>query len=168
MSQLKKSTLIGVMLGSSMLAFGLLALTGKSSNATSKSDQYCWGQMAPRAEDSDIDPILSEACFEDEEEAQQFGAADAVYTHFTIYRDANFGGGWYKFWTGQGCGGLWEHGDFNLIGWNDSAGSAVAECGRTVDLYEHTYFGGASLRITGFQATLGVLNDQSSSWKEPY
>lgn len=136
--------------------------------ATSKSDQYCWGKMAPASDDSDRDPILSESCFEDEQDALNFGAADAVYTHFTIYRDANFGGGWYKFWTDQGCGGIWLHGDFNLIGWNDSAGSAVAECGRTVDLYEHTYFGGASLRITGFQATLGVLNDQSSSWIEPY
>lgn len=85
MSQPRKFTLIGVMLGASILAFGLLALTGKSSGAIGKSDQYCWGQMAPRTEDSGIGPILSEACFEDEQEAQQFGAADAVYTHFTIY-----------------------------------------------------------------------------------
>lgn len=89
--QSQKFTLIGVMLGASMLAFGILALTGKISSATSKSDQYCWGQMAPRAGDSDAGPILSEACFKDEEEAQEFGAADAVYIHFTIYRDANFG-----------------------------------------------------------------------------
>lgn len=160
--------LAGLVLAVSLFVVGGSALQSDAVTATGKSDQYCWGKMAPQSEDSDQSPILSESCFDDEQDAVNFGAADAVYTHFTIYRDANFGGGWYKFWTDQGCGGIWSHGDFNLIGWNDSAGSAVAECGRTVDLYEHTYFGGASLRITGFQSTLGVLNDQSSSWIEPY
>ncbi|MGE0599402.1 MAG: hypothetical protein AB7J35_06835 [Dehalococcoidia bacterium] len=112
-----------------MVALGVSAFTGRNVAATEKSDLYCWGKMAPASADIDQPPILSESCFNDEGDALNFRAADAVYTHFTIYRDANFGGGWYKF--------------------------------------EHTYFGGASLRITGFQSTLGVLDDASSSWIEP-
>lgn len=42
--------------------------------------------------------------------------------------------------------------------------SARSACGRTVNLWEHTYQMGASLLINGYHSSLGVMNDQSSSW----
>jgi len=112
--------------------------------------------------------MLEERCFDNVDAADSYrsqqNARGGIYTLFTIWRDAGFGGGFYEWWTDLGCSGDYGFNDFNVIGWNDSAGSARASCGRTVALWEHTYQSGASLWISGWQSGLGVLDDESSSW----
>lgn len=79
-------TLFIAALTAGAFVLGSRELAGRVDNAaaTGKSDQYCWGKMAPASADSDRNPILSESCFDNEEDALSFGSADAVYTHLTI------------------------------------------------------------------------------------
>ncbi len=130
--------------------------------------QACFIELAPRTDESDTSGVLAESCFDDPESAADFSvnlhARDSVYVIFTIWEHANFGGSSYEWYSTSGCSGDYGYDDFNVIGWNDRAGSARSACGRTVNLWEHTYQMGASLLINGYHSSLGVMNDQSSSW----
>lgn len=128
----------------------------------------CYLQLAPREEDQDTSDIISEDCFDDPAEAAAFGealhSADSVYVIFGMWADAGFGGSYYEFYNTVSCSGDYGYDDFNTIGWNDRAGSARSDCGRDVNLWEHTYQQGASLYISGYASSLGIMNDESSSW----
>lgn len=134
-------------------------------------DQFfegCYVQLAPREQDQDASEVISEDCFDDPLDAAAFGAAlrsaDSVYVIFGMWADAGFGGSYYEFYNTVSCSGDYGYDDFNAIGWNDRAGSARSDCGRDVNLWEHTYQQGASLYISGYASSLGIMNDESSSW----
>lgn len=130
--------------------------------------QACFVELAPRTGESDSSLVLAEDCFDEPKAAADFAvalhASDSVYVIFTLWEHANFGGSWYEWYSTSGCSGDYGYDDFNVIGWNDRAGSARSACGRIVNLWEHTYQMGVSLLINGYHSSLGVLNDQSSSW----
>ena len=130
--------------------------------------QACFVELAPRGDTDAQSDVLSEDCFTDEKEAEAFRTElesfDGVFVLFTIWQDTNFGGSWFEWYSETSCSGDYGVNDFNPIGWNDRASSARAACGRTIALWEHTFQSGASLNISGWQSSLGVLGDESSSW----
>ena len=130
--------------------------------------EACFVNLAPKTLDRDRSEVLDTDCFTDPEDASVFAASldsqDDVYVLFTIWANSAFGGSSYEWYSTTGCAGDYGYDDFNVIGWNDQAGSARSSCGREVKLWEHTYQAGASLQINGYQSSLGVLDDESSSW----
>lgn len=130
--------------------------------------EACFIELAPRSDRNHTSTVLSRDCFKDPGAAADFAenlhSLDAVYVIFTVWEHSNFGGSSYEWYSTSGCDGDYGYDDFNGIGWNDRAGSARSTCGRTVNLWEHTYQTGVSLLIDGYHSSLGVMNDQSSSW----
>ena len=128
----------------------------------------CFAELVPKVNDEEQSTIVQENCFDNPLDAAGFAtslhSSDSVYVLFTIWEHTNFGGSFYEWYSTSSCSGDYGYNDFNVIGWNDRAGSARSACGRTVDLWEHTYQMGASLLINGYHSALGVLNDESSSW----
>lgn len=128
----------------------------------------CFAELAPITNDQEQSSVVQENCFDDPLDAAAFAtslqSSDSVYVLFTIWEHTSFGGSFYEWYSTSSCSGDYGYNDFNGIGWNDRAGSARSACGRTVDLWEHTYQMGASLLINGYHSSLGVLNDESSSW----
>lgn len=158
---------VALLLGTSNLAPG----PGPRISARAAEDvpfQACFVHLAPRNATSETSQVLAEDCFDRPEAAadfaQQLHSQDSVYVIFTIWEHTNFGGSSYEWYSTSGCAGDYGYDDFNVIGWNDRAGSARSACGRTVNLWEHTYQMGASLLISGYHSSLGVMNGESSSW----
>lgn len=150
--------------GSSNLAHG-----GPSSAVANDAPfRGCYVELAPRAANQEVSEVVREDCFDDPAEAAEFGStlhsADSVHVIFGMWADAGFGGSYYEFYNTVSCSGDYGYNDFNVIGWNDRAGSARSACGRDVNLWEHTYQQGASLYISGYASSLGIMNDESSSW----
>lgn len=84
------------------------------------------------------------------------------------YMDANYGGAsltWYESKDINGCtDGSYYTASSMPSGWNDDVSSAISYGGcKTYNHFENTNFGGAKLTCTC--ATMGVMNDQTSSEK---
>lgn len=156
------------------VAAALVGLMAIPEFATERADadesEYsaCFAELAPIVNDQEQSDVVQKDCFDDPLEAEAFAqnlhSLDSVYVLFTIWEHSNFGGSSYEWYSTSSCNGDYGYNDFNVIGWNDKAGSARSACGRTVNLWEHTYQMGASLLINGYHSSLGVMNDESSSW----
>ena len=160
----------------SVFATGIAVAAPASATSESVSAQTCWlnadtGAFAcfdsEEAFESASDVVIPGDVALPRQVAPQPAAASATYLLATFYQDASWGGSTVNITTSHAalCTGYHYYGSSMPSGWNDRVSSFRAYGTCAVELYHDSGYGGSTFGPYTSAASVGSMNDESSSYQ---